>query len=142
MSSRLFYVCGKEGMQTVNAVIYTKDDCEYASLAGILREESEQIDVFRDPLDGHAHYEYPYDIIIVALEGAKGMNTALEWSQRHPGSGIIWLTSDRDFAKVAIRHHLPGFLVRPYDDDEFRESVKKVLTEKRGRKAKTDDRKT
>ena len=51
----------------MNAVIYTKDDREYASMAGILREEAEQVDVFRDPLDGHAHYEYPYDIVIVAL---------------------------------------------------------------------------
>lgn len=128
MAIRLYCVRQAEGSQTVNAVIYTKDDREYASMAGILREESEQVDVFRDPLDGHAHYEYPYDIIVVALEGAKGMNTVLEWSNRHPGSGIIWPTSDRDFAKVAIRHHLPGFLVRPYDDDEFRRYVREIVS--------------
>ena len=59
----------------MNAVIYTKDDREYASMAGILKEESDSMDVFRDPLDGHGHYDYRYDMIVVALEGAKGMNT-------------------------------------------------------------------
>lgn len=119
----------------MNAVIYTQDDREYASMAEILREESDQMDVFRDPLDGHAHYDYPYDIIIVALEGAKGMNTALEWSQRRPASGVIWLTGDRDFARIAIRHRLPGFLVRPFDGDAFRKTVREIISGQTGREA-------
>lgn len=111
----------------MNAVIYTKNDREYASMAGVLREESDRMDIFRDPLDGHAHYDYPYDIIVVALEGAKGMNVCMEWSEKHPASRIIWLTSDSDFAKIAIRHHLDGFLLRPFDENSFRESVRRVM---------------
>ncbi len=46
---------GLKRRNAVNAVIYTKDDMEYASMAGILKEESDRMDVFRDPLDGHGH---------------------------------------------------------------------------------------
>lgn len=73
----------------MNTVIYTKDDSEYVSMAEILRDESDRMDVFRDPLDGHGHYNYPYDMIVVALEGARGMNTVVEWSDRYPNAKII-----------------------------------------------------
>ncbi|MBQ7564389.1 MAG: hypothetical protein IJT16_10420 [Lachnospiraceae bacterium] len=111
----------------MNAVIYTKDEKEYISMAGILMEEADLMDVFRDPLDGHGHYDYPYDVIVVALEGAKGMNTVEEWSDRYPDARIIWLTSDADFVKTAFRRHLSDFLVRPFDEAVFRESVREVL---------------
>ena len=111
----------------MNAVIYTKDDKEYASMAGILKEESDRMDVFRDPLDGHGHYDYPYDMVVVALEGARGMNTVLEWTDRYPDAGIIWLTSDPDFLSVAFRRHLSEFLVRPFNEAEFRRSARNVL---------------
>ena len=111
----------------MNAVIYTKDNQEYLSMAEILREESDRMDVFRDPLDGHGHCDYPYDVVVVALEGARGMNTVLEWSERYPNTGIIWLTSDADFVKTAFRRHLSDFLVRPFDEGAFRESVREVL---------------
>ena len=117
----------KKGEAEVNAVIYTKDDTEYVSMAGILKQESDRMDVFRDPLDGHGHYDYPYDMIVVALEGAKGMNTVLEWSERYPDVKIIWLTSDPDFLSVAFKRHLSGFLVRPFDEEEFRLSARSVL---------------
>ncbi len=111
----------------MNAVIYTKDDMEYTFMAEILKEESDRVDVFRDPLDGHGHYDYPYDMIVVALEGAKGMNTVLEWSDRYPDAKIIWLTSDPDFMSVAFRRHLSDFLVRPFNETEFRESARNAL---------------
>lgn len=111
----------------MNALIYTKDDMEYISMAGILKDEFDGMDVYRDPLDGHGHYDYPYDVIVVALDGAKGMNTVEEWSERYPASRIIWLTSDSDFAKVAIRRHLGEFLIRPYDEERFRESVRRAV---------------
>lgn len=111
----------------MNAVIYTKDDGEYDAMAAILREEADCMDVFRAPLDGHGHYEYPYDVVVVALEGAKGMNTVLEWSDRHPGARVIWLTDDGDFARTAFQKHLSDFLVRPFDEAEFRRSVRDTL---------------
>lgn len=111
----------------MNTVIYTKDDSEYVSMAEILRDESDRMDVFRDPLDGHGHYNYPYDMIVVALEGARGMNTVVEWSDRYPNAKIIWLTSDPDFLSVAFHRHLSDFLIRPFNEAEFRESVRNVL---------------
>lgn len=107
----------------MNAVIYTKDDQEYASLAAILRDESDQMDVFRDPLDGFNHCDYPYDVVVVALEGARGMNEVLDWSERYPNTGIVWITSDPDFVNTAFRRHLSGFLTRPFNEDEFREAA-------------------
>ena len=111
----------------MNAVIYTKDDLEYASMAEILRDESERMDVYRDPLDGYGHYDYPYDVIVVALDGARGMNTVEEWSDRYPDSRIIWLTSDPDFLRFAFRKHLSDFLIRPFNKAEFRRSVRSAL---------------
>ncbi len=111
----------------MNAVIYTKDDREYVSMAGILREEADSLDVFRDPLDGHGHYDYPYDMVVVALEGARGMNTVLEWSDRYPDARIIWLTSDPDFLSVAFKRHLSDFLVRPFNETEFRRSARNAI---------------
>ncbi len=119
----------------MNAVIYTKDDMEYASMAGILKDESDRMDVFRDPLDGHGHYDYPYDMIVVALEGAKGMNTVLEWSERYPDAKIIWLTNDPDFLSVAFKRHLSGFLIRPFNEEEFRKSARDILNKTREAKS-------
>ena len=111
----------------MKAVIYTKDDQEYTFMSKVLQEEVEPLEIARDPLDGYAHFETPYDIVIVALEGAKGMNTVLEWSDRYPESRIIWLTSDPDFIRIAFRRRLRGFLIRPYDESRFREAVRNSL---------------
>ncbi|MBR2742266.1 MAG: hypothetical protein IKD89_01610 [Clostridia bacterium] len=111
----------------MNAVNYLRDDLKYASTAGILREESERMDLFRDPLDGHGHYDYPYDLVVVAPEGAKGMNIVTEWSDRYPNAGIIRLTSDPGFLKVAFSKHLSDFLICPFIESEFRQSVRNVL---------------
>lgn len=110
----------------MNAVIYTEDDREFISMGTILQEE-EDMRVFRDPLDGHGHYEYAYDLVVVALEGARGMNVVFEWRNRHPESKIVWASSDADFAKTAIRWHLSGFLVRPFAEEDFRGSVRRAL---------------
>ena len=120
----------------MNAVIYTKDDQEYLSMAEIMREESDRMNVYRDPLDGHGHYDYPYDVVVVALEGAKGMNTVLEWSERYPDTRIIWVTSDSDFLKVAFRKHLSDFLIRPIDEADFRQSVRNTLHSPPGRRVR------
>ena len=104
----------------MDAVIYTKDDTEYNRLSTALQEESELMDVYRDPLDGHGHFDYAYDMVVVALEGAQGMETVLEWSRRYPDTQIIWITSDRYFAGMATRQHIHDFILRPYQVEQIR----------------------
>ena len=111
----------------MEAVIYTKDDEEYQSICDILEKEAELIDIYRDPLDGFCHYEHEYDLVVVALEGARGMNEVEAISGRHPDTQIIWITSDADFASVAIRRHIHDFIVRPFTKERFAKSVKEVL---------------
>ena len=56
----------------------SKDDGEYELLKGILLEEQKNAEVSRAVLDGFTHYDRSYDIAVIALEGAAGMNEALE----------------------------------------------------------------
>lgn len=112
-------------MQTL---IYTRDDKEYERLRDALTEISGQAEVRRDPLDGHGHYSEGYDLIIVALDGARGMNEVSEWAGRYPSSGIIWITDDKEFAGVAMQKHINDLIVRPYDDERIRESISFFLS--------------
>lgn len=111
----------------MDALIYTRDDEEYATLARILREEAGPIDLFRDPLDGHGHYEYAYDIVVSALEGAQGMIQVEEWTNRYPDVQVLWITGDPYFAGVAIRQRAGDFITRPYGEDRFRQAVRRAL---------------
>ena len=111
----------------MEAVIYAKNDDEYRMICGVLEKEAGLVDIYRDPLDGFCHYEHEYDIAIVAIEGAKGMNVVDSQCERYPDTQIIWITSDRDFASVAIRHHIHDFIVRPYTQERFSSSVREVL---------------
>ncbi len=112
----------------MEAVVYTESDTEYAVLSRILQTEAEPVDIYRDPLDGFCHYEHEYDLVVVALDGAKGMNVVDDQSARYPDTQIIWITGDEDFASVAFRNHIHDFIVRPFKEERFAKSVKEVLT--------------
>ena len=114
-------------VQSVDAVIYTRDDGEFRQLDRLLREEAELVNVYRDPLDGHGHYGYRYDLAIIALDGARGMEEMLEWSRRWPETRIIWITNDPDFAGMAMRMRISGFLPRPWREAELRAALKEAL---------------
>lgn len=111
----------------MEAVIYAKNDDEYKMLCDILEQEAELIDIYRDPADGFCHYEHEYDLVVVALEGAKGMNVVDSQSERYPDTQIIWITSDKDFASVALRHHIHDFIIRPFTQERFSRSVREAL---------------
>ena len=111
----------------MEAVIYTKDDEEYRAFSNIMEKEAELIDIYRDPLDGFCHYEHEYDLAVVALEGARGMNEVQAISEHYPDTQIIWITSDGDFASVAIHRHIHDFIVRPFTEERFAKSVRDVL---------------
>ena len=41
---------------------------------------------------------------------------------------VVWITSDRYFAAMAIRYQVFEFLTRPFDEADFRAAVKRFLT--------------
>ena len=73
------------------------------------------------------NYEHEYDLVVVALEGARGMNVVDSISERYPDTQIIWITSDKDFASVAIKNHIHDFIVRPFTKERIIRSVREVL---------------
>ena len=118
----------EEEKDLINAIIYTRDDREYELLKSILLEEQKNAEVSRAVLDGFTHYDRPYDIAVIALEGAAGMNEALEIKERFPDTRILWVTSDEDFAQIAIRNHIYDLIKRPYEYDRLRESIRKLVS--------------
>ncbi len=55
------------------------------------------------------------------------MNVVDSQCERYPETQIIWITSDKDFASVAIRHHIHDFIVRPFTKERLSKSVREVL---------------
>ena len=117
----------RKGADVLEAIIFTTDDAEYEVLKRVITGEALDAEVFRAVMDGHGHYDHEYDIAIVALEGARGMNTVVGVSDHFRDTRIIWITSDRDFSMVAIQKHISDFITRPYGEDRIRESVRRVI---------------
>lgn len=111
----------------MEALVYTKDDNEYEKIKTMLESEAELIDVYRDPLNGHNYFSHEYDIVVVALNGAQGMELALEYSRRFDMTLLIWITDDPYFAGTAIRQHIYDFIERPYDDGKLLETIRSVI---------------
>ena len=112
------------GNLALDAVIYTVDEEEYEKLRLILMDEG--FLVFRDPLDGFGHFEYGYHLVVVALEGARGMEVVKSWSEKYQNTQIIWITSDPYFAGVALERGIHDFILRPYTPERFQRSVEKA----------------
>ena len=112
----------------MKALVYTKSDAEFAQIKDAFMDVSRLIDVSRDPLDGHGHYSDPYDVVVIALDGARGMNEVNEWAGRFPSSRVIWITDDKEFAGIAIQKHISDFIVRPFDSARLCESFQQTLT--------------
>ena len=111
----------------MEALVYTKDDNEYEKIRTMLEAEADLIDVYRDPFSGHNYYSHEYDIVVVALNGARGMELVLEYNRRFDKTQVIWITDDPYFAGTAIREHIYDFLERPYDDEKLRETIHSVI---------------
>lgn len=111
----------------MNAIIYTKDDMEYDLFKAILEREARLVNVKRAQLNGHKRYDHEYDVAVIALEGAEGMEVVLEYAQRFPDTRVIWVTSDPFFAGVAMRNHIYDFIQRPYEEDRLIISIRDVI---------------
>lgn len=112
----------------MNAVIYTPSDAEYELFSRILREEAPGARIVRDPDDGHFHCESEQDFVVVSVDGAKGMELAIKHREINYKTMVVWITSDRYFAGMAIRYQIFEFLTRPFTEADFRAAVKRFLT--------------
>lgn len=110
----------------MDAVIYTKDEQEYEMLSGILADEMPGAVAWPGPMDGHYHMEKRYDVAVVGVDGAQGMELVCKYRELYGSTLVIWITDDRYFAGVAIRTHIFDFIVRPLEGLRFREAVRRI----------------
>lgn len=110
----------------MDAVVFTKSGQEYEMLSGILADESPGITVRQGSMDGHYHLEQKCDLVVVAVDGAQGMELVCACREMFGGTLVVWITDDPYFAGVAIRAHIFDFIVRPFAGARFRESVRKL----------------
>ena len=111
----------------MDAIVYTRDDNEYNLIKTTLENEAGLIDVDRHPLNGHKRFDHGYDVAVVALKGAEGMEVMLEYAGRFPDTNIIWITEDPFFAGIAIRNHIYDFIERPYSKERLEQSIRDVI---------------
>ena len=90
----------------MDAVVFTKSRQEYGMLSGILADESPGMRVSQGSMDGHYHLEHKYDIVVVGVDGAQGMELVCAYRERFGDALVIWITDDPYFAGVAIRTHI------------------------------------
>ncbi len=117
----------------MNAILYTRSDSEYEHLRGGIESEYPNIDIVRAPMEGHKYYHIGYDLVIVALEGAEGMEVVSEYSGRFKTSRVIWITSDEHFAATAMRLHIYDFIKRPFDQSVVDKAIREALKDNPGR---------
>ena len=111
----------------MDAVIYTESGQEYEMLSGILEYESPGIMVSRGIMDGSFHLEHEYDIAVVGVDGAFGMELVCKYREMYGNTLVVWITDDRYFAGVAIRTRVFGFIVRPLEETQFQEVARKIV---------------
>ena len=107
----------------MRAVFYTESMEEYQMLSGKLLEEIPDAELYYMEQDGYFRF-WDSDMIVVALDGARGMETVLECSSRYPQAMIVWVTDDEYFARMAIRRHIFDFIPRPLSEKRFLETVR------------------
>ena len=111
----------------MDAVIYTESGQEYEMLSGILEYESPGIMVSRGIMDGSFHLEHEYDIAVVGVDGAFGMELVCKYREMYGNTLVVWITDDRYFVGVAIRTRVFGFIVRPLEETQFQEVARKIV---------------
>ena len=111
----------------MDAIVYTRDDSEYALIKASLEKDTGPMTVDRAALSGHKRYDREYDVAVVALDGAEGMEVMLEHAKRFPDTQIIWVTNDPYFAGMAMRTHIYDFIERPYDEERIERSIREAI---------------
>ena len=120
----------------MNAMIYTRDDAEFNVLKEMVVKACGPDSVSRAELIGHKIYKVVYDMVIVSLDGAEGMEVSLEYTMRFPGTRVIWISNEPYFSATAIRNHIYDFISRPVDESwlehSIREAARQIRLEKQG----------
>ena len=110
----------------MDAVIYTKSIPEYEMLSGILTDELSDVTVSRGVIDREYHLEREYDVVVVGINGALGMELVCKYRELYGNTLVIWITDDPYFAREAIRTHSFDFIVRPLEETRFREPLRRI----------------
>ena len=120
-----FFVMDRR-LVSMDALVYTRDDRQYGMFSRIFVEEFPKAAVTRGILDGHMHMEKEYDVVVVDMDGAEGMEFVCKYREVYGDTLVVWITDDRYFAGVAIRLHIFDFIIRPFEEARFRESLKRI----------------
>lgn len=64
-----------------------------------------------------------YDIIIVAIDRAKGMEAVKHIHLRDSKAKIIWFSDDKDFAGFAFESGVKQFVLRPISKEKLEEGL-------------------
>lgn len=99
----------------MDALVYTMDGQEYDMLSGILKEESPGLTVSRGVTDRECHLGREYDVEVVGINGAQGMELVCKYRELYGNTLVVWITDDPYFARVAIRTHSFDFIVCPLE---------------------------
>ncbi|MCR4721539.1 MAG: hypothetical protein K5655_07430 [Lachnospiraceae bacterium] len=110
----------------MNTVIYTHDDIEFESIQTFLYKASGSESCSRAELDGHKVYKIVYDLAIIALDGAEGMEVVREYTLRFPNTRVIWISNDPFFAGYAMREHIYDFITKPIDGSWLEHSIREA----------------
>lgn len=113
----------------MRAVFYTETIEEYRMLSEKLLEEMPDTELHYIEQDGHFRF-VDSDMIVVTLNGARGMETVIECSSRYPRAMIVWVTDDEYFARMAIRRHIFDFILRPLTEERFSETVRNAAVQR------------
>lgn len=66
-------------------------------------------------------------LLVVAKDGATGMNECDQVRQRKTLDAVLWITEQAGFLNQSKRMGVERFLVRPVSDDTLRETVAGLL---------------
>lgn len=110
--------------------ILTKDEEEFCRLRkmtdAVLKELNEKAET--------EHYENlekiqqdtpenKFHIVLLAFEGAYGLETMVYFREHHRATKVIWIAEDKYFGGAAMRYKIADFLVKPISETRFREAL-------------------
>lgn len=110
----------------MDAVVFTKSVQEYEMISRIFVDELPETIVELGKLDGDCYLEHKYDIVVIDVDGALGMELVYNYREMFDSTLVIWITNDPYFAGMAVRTRILDFIVRPLVETRFRETVRKL----------------
>ena len=66
-----------------------------------------------------------YEIVVVAIDKAKGMEMVKHIQLRDPKTQIIWFSDDKDFAGFAFEQGVRYFALRPISKENLEEGLRR-----------------